>query len=181
MSIYIRVDPDSDNDKRVISFVSASKLPFRDARTTRLDVSTLLLFFQKHLKITFYSNLGKTDFQYYPLLEYRRKSRIRTPPTLEQRPKAIMARQRMLSDSESESEPDTSAVPSDQSLEKSLRDEVAAIFKNGNMEELTVKRVRLAAEKKLGLTEGYFKQTGDWKARSEEIIKSEVVRDLPSN
>ena len=92
-----------------------------------------------------------------------------------------MARQRMLSDSESESEPDTSAVPSDQSLEKSLRDEVAAIFKNGNMEELTVKRVRLAAEKKLGLTEGYFKQTGDWKARSEEIIKSEVVRDLPSN
>ena len=92
-----------------------------------------------------------------------------------------MARQRMLSDSESESEPDTSAAPSDQSLEKSLRDEVAAIFKNGNMEELTVKRVRLAAEKKLGLTEGYFKQTGDWKARSEEIIKSEVVRDLPSN
>ncbi|KAJ5703843.1 hypothetical protein N7493_010981 [Penicillium malachiteum] len=78
------------------------------------------------------------------------------------------------SDLESELEPDTVSVPSDQKLEKGLRDEVAGIFKMGNMEELTVKRVRLATEKKLGLTEGYFKQTEDWKARSEEIIKSEV-------
>ncbi|KAJ5725900.1 uncharacterized protein N7483_007257, partial [Penicillium malachiteum] len=78
------------------------------------------------------------------------------------------------SDSESEPELDTVSVPSDQTIEKGLRDEVAGIFKTGNMEELTVKRVRLAAEKKLGITEGYFKQTGNWKARSEEIIKSEV-------
>ncbi|KAJ5998741.1 Transcriptional regulator [Penicillium sp. IBT 35674x] len=79
-----------------------------------------------------------------------------------------------LSDSESESEPDVSTTPSDKQLEKGLRDEVAGIFKSGNMEELTVKRVRLAAEKKLGLAEGYFKTTGDWKARSEQIIKAEV-------
>ncbi|KAJ5289053.1 hypothetical protein N7478_002083, partial [Penicillium angulare] len=77
-----------------------------------------------------------------------------------------------LSDSESEAEATT--TPSDSVLEKGLRDEVAGIFKSGNMEELTVKRVRLSVEKKLGLTEGYFKQTGDWKTRSEEIIKAEV-------
>lgn len=86
-----------------------------------------------------------------------------------------------LSDSESESEPDVSTVPFDKSLEKGLRDEIARIFKSGNMEDLTVKRVRLAAEKKLGLAEGYFKTTGDWKARSEQIIKAEVVRDLLFN
>ncbi|KAJ5652062.1 hypothetical protein N7507_009488 [Penicillium longicatenatum] len=79
-----------------------------------------------------------------------------------------------LSDSESESEPVVLAVLSDKQLEQGLRDEVAGIFKSGNMEELTVKRVRLAAEKKLGLAEGYFKTTGDWKARSEQIIKAEV-------
>lgn len=86
-----------------------------------------------------------------------------------------------LSDSESESEPDVSTAPSDKQLEKGLRDEVAGIFKSGNMEELTVKRVRLATEKQLGLAEGYFKTTGDWKARSEQIIKAEVVRDLLFN
>ncbi|KAJ5623241.1 Transcriptional regulator [Penicillium lividum] len=85
-----------------------------------------------------------------------------------------MARQYKLSDSESESEPDVSSTPSDDQLEQGLRDEIAGIFKSGNMEELTVKRVRLAAEKKLGLIEGYLKNTGDWKARSEKIIKDEV-------
>ncbi|KAJ5520212.1 hypothetical protein N7463_000665 [Penicillium fimorum] len=80
-----------------------------------------------------------------------------------------------MSDSESEAEGEEPNAPSDQALEKSLRDQVAAIFKSGNMEELTVKRVRLAAEATLGLTAGYFKSTGDWKARSENIIKGEVV------
>jgi hypothetical protein len=80
-----------------------------------------------------------------------------------------------MSDSESEAEGEVSNNPSDQILEKTLRDQVAAIFKSGNMEELTVKRVRLATEDTLGLTAGYFKSTGDWKARSENIIKNEVV------
>ncbi|OQE24084.1 hypothetical protein PENFLA_c010G02655 [Penicillium flavigenum] len=78
------------------------------------------------------------------------------------------------SDSESDPENEVSNIPSDQIVEKTLRDQVAAIFKSGNMEELTVKRVRLAAEDILGLTAGYFKSTGDWKARSENIIKDEV-------
>ncbi|KAJ5372509.1 hypothetical protein N7517_004515 [Penicillium concentricum] len=79
-----------------------------------------------------------------------------------------------MSDSESDAEGEVPSAPSDQVLERSLRDQVAAIFKSGNMEELTVKRVRLAAEATLGLTEGYFKSTSDWKARSENIIKDEV-------
>ncbi|OQD69276.1 hypothetical protein PENPOL_c002G04703 [Penicillium polonicum] len=79
-----------------------------------------------------------------------------------------------MSDSESEAEGEVPSTPSDQALEKALRDQVAAIFKSGNMEELTVKRVRLATEDTLGLTAGYFKSTGDWKVRSENIIKDEV-------
>ncbi|QQK48119.1 Transcriptional regulator, putative [Penicillium digitatum] len=79
-----------------------------------------------------------------------------------------------MSDSESEADGEVLHTPSDQTLEKGLRDQVATIFKSGNMEELTVKRVRLAAEDTLGLTAGYFKLTGDWKARSENIIKDEV-------
>lgn len=88
----------------------------------------------------------------------------------------VMAPKYSLSDSESEAEADAATVPSDAVLEQALRDEVAVIFKSGNMEELTVKRVRLAAEKKLGLEEGFFKTKGDWKTRSDQIIKDEVVR-----
>lgn len=80
-----------------------------------------------------------------------------------------------MSDSESDAENEAPSAPSDQTLEKGLRDEVAGIFKSGNMSELTVKRVRLAVENKLGLTTGYFKSTGDWKERSDMIIKEEVV------
>ncbi|CAG7918465.1 unnamed protein product [Penicillium olsonii] len=86
-----------------------------------------------------------------------------------------------MSDSESDAEAAASS-PFDQALEKGLRDEVNAIFKSGNIEELTVKRVRLAVENKLGLTAGYFKTTGEWKTRSEEIIKNEVeTQDMASS
>lgn len=80
-----------------------------------------------------------------------------------------------MSDSESEAEAPVPSGPSDQAQENSLRETVAEIFKSGNMDELTVKRVRLAAEAKLGLPAGHFKSTGVWKMRSEEIIKDEVV------
>ncbi|CAG8232190.1 unnamed protein product [Penicillium salamii] len=78
-----------------------------------------------------------------------------------------------MSDSESEAEAEAPSTHSDHSLEKALREQVASIFKSGNMAELTVKRVRHAVENKLGLTAEYFKTTGDWKKRSEEIIKEE--------
>ncbi|KAL4921811.1 hypothetical protein BDW62DRAFT_197518 [Aspergillus aurantiobrunneus] len=78
---------------------------------------------------------------------------------------------------DSQSDPDqsdTSPQPSDKELERALRETVAKIFKTGKTEELTVKRVRLAAEKALQIEEGFFKSNGDWKARSDEIIKDEV-------
>ncbi|KAJ5153108.1 Transcriptional regulator [Penicillium canariense] len=84
-----------------------------------------------------------------------------------------MAPKYSLSDSESEAEVNIPAVPSDNALEQGLRDEVAAKFKSGNMAELTVKRVRFAVEEKLGLEQGFFRTTGDWKAKSEKIIKDE--------
>lgn len=86
-------------------------------------------------------------------------------------------RRRIASESNSESESELStapSVPSDNALEKALRDAVAKIYKSGTMEELTVKRVRLAAEKELGVEEGFFKTSRDWKSKSDQIIKDEV-------
>lgn len=64
---------------------------------------------------------------------------------------------------------------SDERLEKGLRDTVASIFRSGKLEELTVKRVRLATETTLGLEEGFFKGHEEWKSRSESVIKEEAV------
>ena len=80
-------------------------------------------------------------------------------------------------DSESD-QPLVASRPSDRTLTQALRDVVAGIFKSGKMEELTVKRVRLAAEKKLGIEEGFFKDDGDWKKRSDQIIKEEAVSGM---
>ena len=80
-----------------------------------------------------------------------------------------------MSDSEFESE-SFSDTPTAQRLEKGLRDTVASIFRTGNTEELTVKRVRLATEQALGLDEGFFKGHSSWRARSDQIIRDEVVR-----
>lgn len=82
-----------------------------------------------------------------------------------------------MSDSESD-QPLVASRPSDTTLTQALRDVVAGIFKSGKVEELTVKRVRLAAEKKLGIEEGFFKDDGDWKKRSDQIIKEEAVSGM---
>jgi len=60
-------------------------------------------------------------------------------------------------------------------LEQGLRDTVKRVFRSGNLEELTVKRVRLATEATLGLEQGFFKGHEEWKSRSETVIKEEVV------
>lgn len=82
-----------------------------------------------------------------------------------------------MSASESD-QPLVASRPSDTALTQALRDVVAGIFKSGKVEELTVKRVRLAAEKKLGIDEGFFKDDGDWKKRSDQIIKEEAVSGM---
>ncbi|PGG99944.1 hypothetical protein GX51_06050 [Blastomyces parvus] len=80
-------------------------------------------------------------------------------------------------DADSDSDSLSSAgTPSDEVLEKGLRDTVAAIFKQGNLEQLTVKRVRLATEKALALDEGFYKNDEIWKAKSDQIIKQEAEK-----
>ncbi|KAA8645997.1 hypothetical protein EYZ11_004006 [Aspergillus tanneri] len=86
-----------------------------------------------------------------------------------------MAPQYALSDSESESEPEQPAVPSDDALEKTLCDVVAEIYRSGNMDELTIKRVRLAATKALKIDEKFFKKSSVWDAKSDQIIKAAVA------
>lgn len=78
------------------------------------------------------------------------------------------------SDSDSD-QPLTSSRPSDKQIDKALRDVVADTFKSGKTDELTVKRMRLAAEKALGIEEGFFRGDGVWKTKSDQIIKEEVV------
>ncbi|KAL1968229.1 hypothetical protein VTN77DRAFT_2064 [Rasamsonia byssochlamydoides] len=74
----------------------------------------------------------------------------------------------------SESENTPPKIPSDARLEKALRDTVANMFRTGNLEEVTVRRVRLATEKALGLEEGFFKGDARWKEKSDRIIKEEA-------
>ncbi|GFN19732.1 hypothetical protein AtubIFM56815_001867 [Aspergillus tubingensis] len=89
-----------------------------------------------------------------------------------------MAPRYALSSSEPESEAESaSGRPADDVLEKALRDAVTKVYNSGKMEELTVKRVRLAAEKALQLEEGFYKTQGDWKTRSEQIIKDQVEEE----
>ncbi|RHZ57965.1 hypothetical protein CDV55_104980 [Aspergillus turcosus] len=88
-----------------------------------------------------------------------------------------MAPRYAVSDSDEDSDSNQSAAaskPSDEALEKALRDAVAKIYRSGKMEELTVKRVRLAAERALGLEEGFFKGDSAWKSKSDQAIKDEV-------
>lgn len=78
----------------------------------------------------------------------------------------------------SDSDSDISATvkqPSERVLTSALRDAVAKIFQTGKEEELTIKRVRLAAEKKLGIDQGFFRNNDKWKGKSEQIIRDEVV------
>lgn len=92
-----------------------------------------------------------------------------------------MPRRYALSDSGSESDEPLAPAPSgpsEDAMEKALRDAVARIYHEGHMEDLTVKRVRGAAEKALGLDEGFFKGDPALKGRSDGIIKDEVVRML---
>lgn len=62
----------------------------------------------------------------------------------------------------------------DSDLENALRVKVQQIFRLGNLDELTVKRVRRAVETELGLELDHFKDQA-WREKSKSIIESEVV------
>ena len=85
-----------------------------------------------------------------------------------------------MSDLESETRP-SSGLPSAEAIEQGLRATVAKIYKSGNLDELTVTRVRLATEKILGLEQGVLKAHAEWKQKSDEIIKDEVVCTLSNS
>lgn len=66
--------------------------------------------------------------------------------------------------------------PSDATLERALRRAVQLVYKSGNLEELTVKRIRKIAERDLNLQDDFFKTDVVWKDKSKSVISSEVVR-----
>lgn len=70
----------------------------------------------------------------------------------------------------------SSVTPSQAALEQALRNAVERVYRLGNLEELTVKRIRAAVEQDLDLEEDFFKTNGTWKEKSKNIIQSEVVR-----
>jgi len=63
-------------------------------------------------------------------------------------------------------------IPSDTTLESSLRREVVINFKSG---ELTVNMIRKLSEQDLGLDGGFYINHPYWKAESKRIIKDESV------
>ena len=71
----------------------------------------------------------------------------------------------------SDSELSDVAVPSDAILEKTLRD----IVRKTEVDPITVKRVRTAAEERLGLDVSFFKNHDIWNEQSKGIIEDAFV------
>ncbi len=67
------------------------------------------------------------------------------------------------------------AIPSRPALEQGLRNAVQQVYQTGDLENLTVKRVRKIVEDDLELPEDFFKIDATWKERSKELIQAEVV------
>jgi len=67
------------------------------------------------------------------------------------------------------------AIPSRPKLEQGLRNAVQQVYKTGNLENLTVKRIRKLVEDDLELPEDFFKSDATWKEKSKELIQAEVV------
>ncbi|KAF2493767.1 hypothetical protein BU16DRAFT_527967 [Lophium mytilinum] len=64
-------------------------------------------------------------------------------------------------------------APTDATIEKVLRESVVEIWKSGNTDDLTVKRVRTVTEEKLELPSGFLKDAL-WKTKSHTIIHGQV-------
>jgi len=60
-------------------------------------------------------------------------------------------------------------------IEQALRDAANDIFKR-DPDNLTLKRVRIAAEEQLELEDGWFKTNSKWNARSKELIQKHVEK-----
>ena len=67
-------------------------------------------------------------------------------------------------------------TPSTAALRQALRNAVREVYRSGDLDDLTIKRIRKAVEADLGLQDDFFKNDPAWKEESKDIIQSEVVR-----
>ncbi|KAK4937180.1 hypothetical protein LTR28_009921, partial [Elasticomyces elasticus] len=65
-------------------------------------------------------------------------------------------------------------IPDHATLERALRDTVDDIYDQGNLSQLTVKRVRAAVERAHDLPSDFFKNDAAWKDKSKGIISAAV-------
>lgn len=70
-------------------------------------------------------------------------------------------------------------APSKEVLEQALRNAVTDVYQSGDLDNLTVKRIRKSVEVDLDLQDDFFKNDPAWKERSKNVIQSEVVRVWP--
>ncbi|KAE9985982.1 hypothetical protein BLS_003004 [Venturia inaequalis] len=64
-------------------------------------------------------------------------------------------------------------IPGHSAIEETLRAIVARLYRSGDHSDLTVKRVRKAAELELELPDDYLKENQAWKTKSKDIIADE--------
>ena len=60
-------------------------------------------------------------------------------------------------------------------IESIIHDIIAELYRTNKLEEITVKRVRTAAEQELSLEPGWFKSHAEWRNRSKNFIAEEAV------
>jgi hypothetical protein len=65
--------------------------------------------------------------------------------------------------------------PAPVAIESTIRDIISELYHTKKLDELTVKRVRIAAEQELSLDPGWFKTHEVWKDRSKKFIEEEAV------
>jgi hypothetical protein len=65
--------------------------------------------------------------------------------------------------------------PAPVAIESTIRDIISELYRTDKLEQLTVKRVRIAAEQELSLDPGWFKTHEVWKDRSKKFIEEEAV------
>ncbi|KAI9723659.1 MAG: hypothetical protein M1812_000959 [Candelaria pacifica] len=63
---------------------------------------------------------------------------------------------------------------SDPILAQALRSAIKDVFKSGQLENLTVRRIRKATEEQLGLEDDFFKHDSKWSAKSKQVIEEEA-------
>ncbi|CAD6564798.1 MAG: hypothetical protein ASARMPRED_005683 [Alectoria sarmentosa] len=71
--------------------------------------------------------------------------------------------------------------PSEAVLEQALRNAVREVYRSGDLNQLTVKRIRKSVEGDLDLQDDFFKNDSAWKEKSKDVIQSEVDSQADAN